>query len=172
MNDDPLTKNQGKNTRISGFVKNPEKTFLKYVDFLIESGEDMSTYHINLVEEEDLPHNIKTVINIGFRSFHSFKKNSILLKNLILIINNIRELQKDKYEICIEAVHRLVMKQYLCSRCHGRGLVYLMFITNKIDEKLYSKYHTYYNYFIKLDNNAIDYKSYMTDTIEKYYKFV
>jgi hypothetical protein len=172
MNDYLLTgKNKENKNRISGLTNNPEETFLKYIDFLIESGEDMSTYHINLVEEADIPQKIKTVISIGFRNFHPFKKDSLLLKSIILIINDIRELHKDKYDICVEAVHRLVMGQYLCTRCHGRGLVYLMYVTNKIDEKNYKKYNTYYDFLIKLDNNVGDYKGFMTDLIRKNYNF-
>jgi hypothetical protein len=170
MNDYLLTeKNKENKTRISEFTKNPEKTFLKYIDFLMRSGEDMSNYNNNLDEKADVSNRIRIVINIGFSCFHSFKHNSLILKHLMLIIKDIRLLPESDYNLCIQAIHRLVMKQYLCPTCHGRGLVYLKFLTKYIDNNKYKRYENYYDYFVSLDNLDNNYEDYLTRLLNKYY---
>ena len=87
----------------------------------------------------------------------------------MLIIKDIRLLPESDYNLCIQAIHRLVMKQYLCPTCHGRGLVYLKFLTKYIDNNKYKRYENYYDYFVSLDNLDNNYEDYLTRLLNKYY---
>ena len=144
------------------------KELILYWKFLKENYEERIDNKEYLDDNADVSDEIRRVINNGFHSIHPFMYRSNHLKDFLLIINYIRSLPEADFNHCIDAVHRLVMKNLLCPRCHGKGLIYLKLLTKDRDENNYSKYVEIYDTFLGFDKFDIDYDKDVNELIEKY----
>jgi hypothetical protein len=144
------------------------KELILYWKFLKENYEERIDNKEYLDDNVDVSDEIRRIINNGFHSIHPFMYRSNHLKDFLQIINNIRSLPESDFNHCIDAVHRLVMKNLLCPRCHGKGLSYLKLLTKERDENNYSRYVEIYDTFLGFDRFDIDYDKDVKELIEKY----
>jgi hypothetical protein len=123
---------------------------------------------VDLYDKANVSVKVRKVINDGFSTIHPFMYLSKHLENFLHIINDIKSLQDIDYNYCIDAIHNLVMRNIICQRCHGKGLVYLKLLTKDRDENRYNKYVIIYVTFSSFDKFDIDYEKDVKCLIEKY----
>jgi hypothetical protein len=144
------------------------KELILYWKFLKENYGEAVDSKEYLDDEAVVSDEIRRVINNGFHSIHPFMYRSKHLKDFLQIINDIRGLSESNYNHCIDAIHRLVMRNLLCPRCHGKGLAYLKLLTKDRDENNHSKYVDIYDTFLGFDKFNINYEKDVKELIEKY----
>jgi hypothetical protein len=144
------------------------KELILYWKFLKEDCGERIDDKESLDDNANVSDEIRRVIDNGFHSIHPFMYRSKHLKDFLQIINNIRSLPVVDFDYSIEAINRLVMRNLLCPRCHGKGLAYLKLLTKNIADNKFMKYISIYERFTSLDNWGIDYEKDISRLMEKY----
>ena len=108
------------------------------------------------IEDENIPWEIRRVINNGYFVEHPFKGANLL--EMMSIFRDVQRLNRDQFRICAQAIQDRIQNES-CVNCHGKGLAYLKLVSAEKHRDLHLQFSKIYAHYITLRDDMRDFEA-------------